>query len=286
MADDLFDKLGDLLKKKPWYELPRLLADGRLVQMRTELRKKNLHDTEEPAEPRQEIPANLDPAVRNERSIDGTHNDLHFPKMGAVGRRFGRNFALEHTFPDTAKLLIPNPRVVSRELMTRDTFKPATILNLVAGAWLQFMVHDWFVHARSKTEFIDIPTPPGDDYGEPNVRVPRSVPDAAPAGSKRPPAYANLNSHWWDASQIYGADAETAAKAADEDRRQAPARADRPASDRSRNGPELYRIHRQLVDRARHAPHAVHAGAQLPVRPARARAPGLERRPALRAGHG
>ena len=69
------------------------------------------------------------------------------------------------------------------------------------------MVHDWFVHARSKTEFIDIPTPPGDDYGEPSVRVPRSVPDPAPAGSKRPPAYANLNSHWWDASQIYGADA-------------------------------------------------------------------------------
>ena len=67
--------------------------------------------------------------------------------------------------------------------MTRDTFKPATILNLLAGAWLQFMVHDWFVHARSKTEFIDIPTPPGDDFGEPSVRVPRSVPDAAPAGS-------------------------------------------------------------------------------------------------------
>ena len=62
MADDFFDKLGDLLKKKPWYELPRLLADGRLVQMRTEMRKKNLHDTEEPPEPGREIPANLDPA--------------------------------------------------------------------------------------------------------------------------------------------------------------------------------------------------------------------------------
>jgi hypothetical protein len=212
MADEFIDKLGDLLKKKPWYELPRLLADGRLVQMRTQMRKENLHDTEEPPEPRQEIPANLDPAVRNQRSIDGTLNDLHYPKMGSAGRRFGRNFALEHTFPDTAKLLTPNPRVVSRELMTRDTFKPATILNLVAGAWLQFMVHDWFVHARSKTEFIDIPTPPGDDYGEPNVRVPRSVPDPAPPGSKRPPAYANLNSHWWDASQIYGGDAATATK--------------------------------------------------------------------------
>ena len=115
--------------------------------MRNELREKNLHDTEEPAEPRQEIPA--EPRSRRSRSartIDGTFNDLHFPKMGAAGRRFGRNFPLEHTFPDTPNLLIPNPRVVSRELMTRDTFKPATILNLLAGAWIQFMVHDWFVH--------------------------------------------------------------------------------------------------------------------------------------------
>ena len=38
------------------------------------------------------------------------------------------------------------------------------------------------------------------------------MPDPAPAGSTRPPAYANLNSHWWDASQIYGSDADTAAK--------------------------------------------------------------------------
>jgi hypothetical protein len=38
------------------------------------------------------------------------------------------------------------------------------------------------------------------------------VPDPAPAGSKRPPAYANLNSHWWDSSQLYGSDANTATK--------------------------------------------------------------------------
>jgi hypothetical protein len=212
MADELTEKLGKLLQEKPWYQLPRLLADARLVEMRNELREKNLYDTEEPAEPRQEIPANLDPALRAGRTIDGTYNDLHFPKMGAAGRRFGRNFPLEHTSPDTANLLVPNPRVVSRELMTRDSFKPATILNLLAGAWLQFMVHDWFVHPRSTTDFIDVPAAPQDDFGEPSVHVPRTVADAAPAGSKRPPAYTNLNSHWWDASQIYGSDAATARK--------------------------------------------------------------------------
>ena len=44
------------------------------------------------------------------------------------------------------------------------------------------------------------------------MRVPRSVPEPAPAGSTRPPAYANPNSHWWDGSQIYGSDPVVAAK--------------------------------------------------------------------------
>ena len=38
MADDLIGKLGDLFKKKPWYQLPYLLAAGRLVEIRDELR--------------------------------------------------------------------------------------------------------------------------------------------------------------------------------------------------------------------------------------------------------
>jgi hypothetical protein len=212
MADDLIAKLGVLLNKKPWYELPRLLADVRLYEIRKELRAKNLYDTEEPAEPRQEIPADLDPALRQGRTIDGTYNDLNFPKMGSAGRRFGRNFPLDEVYPDGPNLLIPNPRVVSRELMTREQFQPATFLNLLAASWIQFMVHDWFVHERSTTDFVDIPTPPGDDFGAASIHVPRTVPDPAPAGSTRPPAYANPNSQWWDSSQLYGSDVGTAAK--------------------------------------------------------------------------
>jgi Animal haem peroxidase len=212
MADDLTQKISGLLKNRQWYDLPRLLAVGRLVEIRNELREKNLHDTEEPPLEKKEVPANLDPALREARTTDGTYNDLHYPKMGSVGCRFGRNVPLENTVPDTANLMVPNPRVVSRELMTRDEFQPATILNLLAAAWIQFMVHDWFVHDRSKTDFIDIPTGSGDDWGAPNIRVPRSVPSPAPTGSKRPPAYSNLNSHWWDASQVYGCDANVAAK--------------------------------------------------------------------------
>ena len=211
--DALTKRIGGLLQRRAWYQLPRFLAYARLVEIRNELREKNLHDTEEPPFEKQAVPpaADLDPAIREARTTDGTSNDLQYPRMGAAGCRFGRNVPLQHTVPDTANLLVPNPRTVSRELMTRDQFQPATILNLLAAAWIQFMVHDWFVHERSKTDFIDVPTQPGDEFGA-SIRVPRSVPEPAPAGSTRPPAYANLNSHWWDASQIYGCDREMAAK--------------------------------------------------------------------------
>jgi Animal haem peroxidase len=214
MTDSLLSSIGQFLhRRRPWYALPKLLAMPRLVEIRNELRQKNLHDTEEPPLERKEVPPDLDPKLREERTVDGTYDDLHYPAMGSCGRRFGRNFPLEHVFPDTANLLIPSPRVVSRELMTRDTFQPVGFLNLMAASWIQFMVHDWFVHKRSPIdEGIEIPLAPGDDWTDPTMKVPRSVPDPAPPGSTRPPAYANPNSHWWDASQVYGSDPVIAAK--------------------------------------------------------------------------
>ena len=213
MSEKLLGRIGDFLQSRtPWYKLPRLLAMPRLVEIRNQLRRENLHDTEEPPLEKKPVPANLDPALRDERTVDGTYNDLAYPAMGSCGRRFGRNVPLEHTFPDTANLMTPSPRLVSRELMTRTEFLPATIVNLLAAAWIQFMVHDWFVHKRSTTEFAEIPLVPGDDWSDPSLKVPRTQPEPAPAGSTRPPAYANPNGHWWDGSQVYGSDPVVAAK--------------------------------------------------------------------------
>jgi hypothetical protein len=211
MADDLIARILKRLQGRPWHQRPRLFAMSDLVEIRNELRQKTLHDTEEPPLPKKD-PASVDPAVKDHRTPDGTYNDLGCPMMGAAGRRFGRNVPLDHVFPDTANLMTPSPRVVSRELMTRDEFQPVTILNLLAAAWIQFMVHDWFVHKRSETESLEIPLAPGDDWSDPKMTVPRTERDLAPAGSGRPPAYVNMNSHWWDSSQIYGGDPPTSAR--------------------------------------------------------------------------
>ncbi|HUS06774.1 MAG TPA: peroxidase family protein, partial [Bryobacteraceae bacterium] len=211
MGGTLFSRIGDFLHgSRPWYKLPRLLAVPRLIEIRNQLRQENLHDTEEPAMAVHAGP--VDEAVRQARTVDGSWNDLKCPHMGAAGARFGRNFPVSETFPDKERLLEPNPRIVSRELMTREGFQPATFLNLLAASWIQFMVHDWFVHDRGeKADAHEIPLTADDPWPEKPMKVVRTLVDPPAAGSTHPPAYANRNSHWWDASQIYGCDAKTAA---------------------------------------------------------------------------
>ena len=187
-----------------WYDLPRPVAGIRLFQIREELRKKNLHDAEEP--PLESSTAPPGGEAYNVRTSDGTYNDLKCPRMGSAGVRFGRNVPLSEAFPDIANLLTPSPRQVSLELLTRDIFQPATFLNVIAAAWIQFMVHDWFVHKKgSWTHTHDIPLSDGDDWHERPMRVPKTPADPPKvANSTRPPAYINENTHWWDGSHVYG----------------------------------------------------------------------------------
>jgi heme peroxidase len=183
---------------KEWHELPALLAMANLVFMRDWMRNSNLYDTEVPP-----LPAHSGPVPQEKlhaRTFDGSWNDLKYPSMGSVGRRFGRNVPLGLTHPDPG-LLDPNPREISRELMTRGEFIPAPSINLLAAAWIQFQVHDWFVHKEHPTNVHAVPRPAGDTWPVDPLRVPKTEVDGTSTGG---PAYANLNSHWWDASQIYG----------------------------------------------------------------------------------
>ena len=48
---------------------------------------------------------------------------LGSPLMGSIGTRFGRNVPLDQTLRESeAQLLDPNPRTISRELLTRERF--------------------------------------------------------------------------------------------------------------------------------------------------------------------
>ena len=187
-----------------WFNLPRPLSGIKLFAIREELRQKNLTDTEDP--PLETSSTSPTGDAYNVRTSDGTYNDLACPRMGSAGMRFGRNVPLNETFPDAANLMNPSPRRVSRELLTRTTFQPATILNVIAAAWIQFMVHDWFVHKKGTWSVThDIPLDDGDSWHERPMRVPKTPAEPPKVeGSTRPPAYANENTHWWDGSHVYG----------------------------------------------------------------------------------
>ncbi|MQA76164.1 MAG: peroxidase [Solirubrobacterales bacterium] len=192
-----------------WDRLPPPLGVLTLIGVRNRLRQRNLTDTGLPAASADLIEKAGDPAYRSRRSLDGTLNDPRSPLMGGVGTRFGRNVPLAETFPDPpAGLLEPNPRTISRELMTRERFTPATTLNVLAAAWIQFEVHDWFSHGRNEERNPwQLALAEDDDWPDRPMTIPRTRRDpTSDRDPGTPETFVTADSHWWDGSQIYGSE--------------------------------------------------------------------------------
>lgn len=221
-----------------WHKLPTWLAVLNLGALREVLRAENLHNTSD-------IPVtNLaglrpkpkwDPRYLSEREEDGQFNDLSKPEMGSSslnpsdvfdgsaftlsnpGARFGRNIPLSEVDPTrNDDILDPSPRLVSDKLLARpkksdgsDDFTPATILNLMAAAWIQFQTHDWFNHGTPRPiddDPFDVPIPQDDSWpgGKMLVRRTRADPTRKPNDGAGPTRFTNAETHWRDSSQIYG----------------------------------------------------------------------------------
>ena len=134
----------------PWHRLPVALGLTNLALVRVVLRERNLHTPALSTIATTGCPVAGTSRVRSARTADGTYNDLADPKMGSAGTPFGRNLPLAFARPEPEPALFqPNPRLVSRRLMTRHEFIPARTLNVLAAAWIQFQVHDWFSHRTS-----------------------------------------------------------------------------------------------------------------------------------------
>lgn len=195
-------------RDRDWHELSTPAAILRLAKIRNELRTLNLHDTyvlggEAPrrAVPRHELPPY--------RSYDGSGYDPADVDMGRAGTRFDRNLALAEIHADRPQLT-PSPREVSRALLARHRFQPATTLNLLAAAWIQFQNHDWFFHGDNPPESpIEIPLATDDEWPDRPMCVRRTLPDeVAQTTAAGPRTFTNTVTHWWDGSQIYGSSEE------------------------------------------------------------------------------
>src|SRR5882724_4281577 len=120
---------GQINRVREWHQLPRPLALLNLRTFRDELRERNLYDAgvpepDENGAPPRELPKH--------RTYDGAMNDPRHPEMGKAGVLFGRNHPLGVTVPEKPpRLMTPSPRVVSTQLLNRETFLPATSLNVL-----------------------------------------------------------------------------------------------------------------------------------------------------------
>jgi hypothetical protein len=190
-----------------WYNLPKPMAFAALVGLRNVLRQSNLQDTNGETIFATRSAPPWDPAVATQRSADGSFNDLDRPAMGMAGTRFGRNIPIDETWTEPEpELLTPNPRTVSLELLARREFIPATTLNLLAAAWIQFMVKDWFSHGEGDPKRSwQLEIEESDPWPQRPFTIlktmldPTRLPD-----DRRPATFINKSTHWWDGSQIYG----------------------------------------------------------------------------------
>lgn len=135
----------------PWHKLPSIIGALNLDSLRIELRAENLHDgyASGTAQGNRIDEPMTDKRFENARNSDGKFNSTALPLMGCSGMRFGRNFPRTLTpKPTEEELWNPNPRMLSERFMARKPggFIPATSLNLLAAAWIQFQTHDWFHH--------------------------------------------------------------------------------------------------------------------------------------------
>lgn len=176
-----------------WDRLPPPLGIFALLGLRHSLRQRNLYDPDllGRADPRDadDVTPEAFAARPLTRRLDGRNTHPTRATMGAAGTRFARNLPvvpqvdLASSEPDAA--------AVSEALLRRTEFVAATSLNMLAAAWLQFEVHDWFAHeVQPDAE----PLPPGLNPLKPDATATDSM-----------PVYVSDQSHWWDASQLYGA---------------------------------------------------------------------------------
>ena len=184
--------------------------------------------------------------------------------MGKARSIFGRNIPIAGTGREDDGLLDPDPRTISKELLARRDFIPATGLNLLVAAWVQFEVHDWMSHGENPDE-KDVWTLPAKHTGPFPHPKEMTVRRTAHDRDDAPTTYRNQQTHWWDASQVYGSTCELANGLRDGARGRLRLTEDRypyDPPDEEGRAERAAAAAEQLVGRPGHVPHPVRPRAQ------------------------
>ena len=155
-------------------------------------------------------------SAQENRSIDGSSNNLTHPEWGAVGtsqlHEGACGFADGISSPAGEER--PNPRVISNQIFAQDNLLPdAMELSDYAWVWGQFIDHDITLSDNHETETLNISVPIGDIHFDPastgtvTIDMNRSLYDLESGTSvDNPRAYPNGITAFIDGSGVYGSD--------------------------------------------------------------------------------
>lgn len=195
------DKIGFLFihafdKRNLWHKMPVPIGLLYLNTRRTLLEKYNMLAVGS------SHGALFDPKEFPYRTGDGKYNDPHNAKAGSQYTFFGRNMK---PVDQQDELMSPDPFVVATKLLARREYKDTgKQFNILAAAWIQFMVHDWMDHMED-TKQIEITAPkyvanecPLKSFKFYATKEQPTNSDGIKSG------YYNVRTAWWDGSAVYG----------------------------------------------------------------------------------
>ncbi|KAG0629667.1 hypothetical protein M758_1G120800 [Ceratodon purpureus] len=114
---------------------------------------------------------------------------------------FGRNMAPQ---PQKDKLLDPHPSAVAAKLLSRTELQDyGKQFNMIAAAWINFMIHDWIDHLENLNEEVEI-TAPSSVAAQCPLKSYKIYPTKEVPADKGVIGHINTRTPWWDASVIYG----------------------------------------------------------------------------------
>ncbi|XVF60376.1 hypothetical protein PTKIN_Ptkin08bG0040400 [Pterospermum kingtungense] len=136
------------------------------------------------------------------RTSDGKYNDPFNAEAGSQGTFFGRNML---PVDQEDKLMSPDPVVVATKLLARRNYEDAgKQFNVIAAAWIQFMIHDWTDHLED-TNQIELIAPAAVADKCPLTSFKFYKTKQFPTGSSKiKTGTKNIRTSWWDGSVIYG----------------------------------------------------------------------------------
>ncbi len=149
-------------------------------------------------------------AAADNRTIDGSGNNLGSPLMGAAGSMLIREASGCH-YIDQIGQMMPrsSPRMVSNALSPQGgATRSHRGLTSMHWQWGQFIDHD-FALVSEGHEFAPISVPAGDPWFDPQGTGTAMIPFTRSTyanGVTSPREHANTLTHWIDGSMVYGSD--------------------------------------------------------------------------------